>query len=930
MKNLIFIVLIILLIVGALFINLPKTGLSNHPKPNTEGKKELQKNEQNSNCYINRSAPENAPIRKKLEEIIIEHIEFEDATIQGVIDALCVEAKRKDPEGKGINIVYLPKIKPVKPKSDLELFLDEVEDEEDLKPEPDEDSFREITMMFEDLSLGEAIRNICFAAELKYRVEKHVVVMADKSVPLDPLETRIYPIESEADFGSQSAKLDTGGTESVKPFFERRGVFFPDGSEIVYNDAVSRLIAKNTPEQLRRIEMLIDEIYVVDPQVLITTRLIKIPDCEFRKIKKTKKNSLYEQILLSDKSEIIASASIVTQNGEEATLRMVRDVYFPDSWGESSNYSKSDSIDDENETKKGDKGNRQAKLDNPEISTPSSPEFGEPTELGVRLTTTPTVDPDKYTITMDMIPVIQYFAGWTEFDNNIKTEIIKAWTVITQVTLYDGHTVCMGSSIEDVSPEGKRERNRFVMTVTARLIRPDGTYIRDIPGELNPVSKIFRLKSGKRISAEEKELDKVILDRIEFKDADLQKAVKALKQKTKLNMAIGMDEADLENIPAKINLDLRKIPISDVLRYLCMQTGLQYCIDDNVILIGNESIQEMYTRFFPIRFALVARIVSLPDDEWSDDEFYDGTIEEMGWTFQEPPYRLKTREGLEKYFAENLITFPEGTAVAYDRRTQKLLVKNTEKNLKLIENLLRNLDIEQPQVNIESTIVEISNKDLIALIGKKAAMGENLNLDQIEKIINSPGSRILFCQSVIAKNGEEANIRKVNETYLPNSWSFDEVHLHEGYIEKIPPVPEFGASFDMGTGFTVTPNVSPDGYTLTLSLNPQFLKFEGWSEYNAFEMDAHRKFQTGKNVFKMPIWRRNDIIQNLKVYDGKTIIAGRTQQIDISNKNNKSFNPNTSWTEMLNEGRKNGEELQNIFFFIKANIINPFGECLRK
>ena len=69
---------------------------------------------------------------------------------------------------------------------------------------------------------------------------------------------------------------------------------------------------------------------------------------------------------------------------------------------------------------------------------------------------------------------------------------------------------------------------------------------------------------------------------------------------------------------------------------------------------------------------------------------------------------------------------------------------------------------------------------------------------------------------------------------------------------------------------------------------------------------------------------------NVKVYDGDTILVARSQQIDIAEKDNGSFDYVKSWTEMLKDSKRDGEELKNVFYFIKANIMNPDGEFVRK
>jgi general secretion pathway protein D len=170
---------------------------------------------------------------------------------------------------------------------------------------------------------------------------------------------------------------------------------------------------------------------------------------------------------------------------------MVTEQYFPESWGEA----------------------QLAEMGGVtgSVYISSMPEFGEPTELGVRLTVTPTVDPDRYTITLDMVPVVQTHVGWTDYSyeqitssgtvqNILRMPIIEARTVETQLTIYDGETVVLGgimrdntSYIDDRIPilgdlplvgrffrsKGvNAQKNNLLIFTTPRLVNPNGAPLR--------------------------------------------------------------------------------------------------------------------------------------------------------------------------------------------------------------------------------------------------------------------------------------------------------------------------------------------------------------------------------------------------------------------------------------------------------------------
>jgi len=397
-------------------------------------------------------------IQRKLNEIILDHIEFEEVTIPTVVQYLKQRSRELDPEKKGVNIFLRlggggQATQPGEAAVDDlfgggDLFGEEEDMEDDTEDDGgfgDEavggavaDGVPPITIVVDNIPLGEAIRYICRGANLKYRIEKHAVVIASQDVALDELETRIYPVEQESmsEIGGDGG--EEGGTSSMVRYFRQRGVSFPEGSRAVYDPRISRLIATNTPENLAKIEDVIRELNVVDPQVLIECKFVEIQtnklnnlgfewrigrpvgpsassstfdpndplmrfntdltwtnnDRVFHIIHRDSQLVSWEAIVhaldLRDTTDILATPRITTQNGEEATIRMATEVYFPESWGEAQFVSVSGVSD---------------------YFVPSIPEFGEPTELGVRLTVTPNVDADRYTISLDMVPIIQSHVG---------------------------------------------------------------------------------------------------------------------------------------------------------------------------------------------------------------------------------------------------------------------------------------------------------------------------------------------------------------------------------------------------------------------------------------------------------------------------------------------------------------------------------------
>jgi tetratricopeptide (TPR) repeat protein len=492
----------------------------------------------------------NDAIIKKLKNIIIPKIIFEDVSLPAAINHLRRISKQLDPEGVGVNIFLMLK------KPGIEDVVDTTTDNGgDNRGAPGddlaEDTFAEDTTTAgagengdgEDLnaiptvtlrlltskSLGQVIHYVCKSAGVRYRIERYAVVVARKNIALDDLETRIYPVEESV--------LSSVG-DDLRQYFVDSGIAFPDGAKVIYDRRISRLIVTNTPDNLTKIEQLIHEqLNSPDPQVIIQAKFIEIEQNDLNELSfnyalsrslgpgetgtasgklefdvnnrvtrsmsntnvfsyVTSKNGYDFAMQISavdqaNSTDLLASPRVVTMDGEEASIRMVREVYYPSDWGEATTSTTTS--------------------DNSSSYTYISPtpEFDEPTELGIVLKVTPKVDMDRRTITLHMNPTVQTFMGWTDYSYDVvdpsglvihevlTREIIGERTVDTQVTVYDGETIVLGGIIRDHVQEitdkvpilgdvpliGRFFQSRgthstkknLLIFLTCRLVRPDGT-----------------------------------------------------------------------------------------------------------------------------------------------------------------------------------------------------------------------------------------------------------------------------------------------------------------------------------------------------------------------------------------------------------------------------------------------------------------------
>jgi len=319
------------------------------------------------------------------------------------------------------------------------------------------------------------------------------------------------------------------------------------------------LIATNTPENLRKIEQVIsNELSSRDPMVQIQAKFVEIQQDELKelgfdyivssngatnpptangKLQMSQNDptlrsvapSVNDNLLIYHRQtdnftfdgaikalnqmntqDILSSPRITTLNGQQAMIKMVREVYFVDTYTQSQLTSTTSTTTNGNSTGTG------------YTYVSPFPTFGSATELGISLTVTPEVDVARRTITMDMQPIVQALAGWTTYEYTlsgavgkllpvqiIKKPQISQRTINTKVTIYDGETIVLGGVIADniatvsdkipvlgdvpligrffASQGTQSVKTNLLIFLTCRLVKPDGapffpdTMVRGLP-----------------------------------------------------------------------------------------------------------------------------------------------------------------------------------------------------------------------------------------------------------------------------------------------------------------------------------------------------------------------------------------------------------------------------------------------------------------
>ncbi len=212
-------------------------------------------------------------MNEKLASMIVDRVAFEQATIEEAVEFLRKKARELDPEGLGVNFVLKTAV-----------FAAPAADGAAAAPAPA--AARQIDLKLDQLNMLEVVKLVAQQADMKWRVDEFAVVFAPNAENLETLftqEFRVPPgfITSKIDLGGgEQGKLGEAVTiqrEEIRKKLEGFGVEFPTGATAVYLPNGSRLVVRNTQQNLDLIEeALRQEGGDVAPQVQIETRFLEI------------------------------------------------------------------------------------------------------------------------------------------------------------------------------------------------------------------------------------------------------------------------------------------------------------------------------------------------------------------------------------------------------------------------------------------------------------------------------------------------------------------------------------------------------------------------------------------------------------------------------------------------------------------------------
>lgn len=302
-------------------------------------------------------------------------------------------------------------------------------------------------------------------------------------------------------------------------------------------------------------------------------------------------------------------------------------------------------------------------------------------------------------------------------------------------------------------------KNRYLQDARAQtranaLAEVDASWESSLPPVSNNLGRLFGAREGpedrQAVSVSEK-LTRIVLPKVQFIDVTLAEAVEFLSLQSRQYDTTTPD-SDRKGVSivvaggpdfsgAKVTLDVRGVPLDEVLRYVADQAGMRHVVERYAVrLVPLGAVTEgLVTRVFRVPPDFIQSASGQGDAGGAAIDPFAPVDQGSGGVGQ-----LRKRLGAREFLENRGIAFPEGAAADFSPGTSTLMVRNTQDAVDLVETLVDQARSRQPkQVEIRVTMLEI----------RQDTLGE-LGYDWLVAPFNVGGSEKVFGAGGVSGNSD--------------------------------------------------------------------------------------------------------------------------------------------------------------------------------
>ncbi|CAI8283007.1 MAG: Putative type II secretion system protein D [Opitutia bacterium UBA7350] len=219
---------------------------------------------------------------------------------------------------------------------------------------------------------------------------------------------------------------------------------------------------------------------------------------------------------------------------------------------------------------------------------------------------------------------------------------------------------------------------------------------------------------------------------------------------------------------------------------------------------------------------------------------------------------------------------------------------------------------------------------------------DNYDIDlAIRALSRKTGSDLMSAPKVTVLSGKRAEIKVGQEFRYPESYGDIESTAStsgggnngggSASISITAGTPEDFTTQTVGVELSVTPNVQNDD-TISLELNPKVTEFEGFVEYGGPSV----AISGGTTVtvpagFFQPIFSKREIVTDVTVFDGATLVMGGLTRDEVKYINDRvPVLGSIPGVGRLFRSEGETRQKRNLLIFVTANLVSPGGSLSRQ
>ena len=210
----------------------------------------------------------------------------------------------------------------------------------------------------------------------------------------------------------------------------------------------------------------------------------------------------------------------------------------------------------------------------------------------------------------------------------------------------------------------------------------------------------------------QRKLRELIIAQVDFSEATVGEVMEYLRVRTRDLDPSGKGIDFVNGVPADqplrpISLNLREVPIEEVLRYVADMAGITYKVEEFAVRLVSltDASADIISRTYRVPPDFISSAPAAAAAPTSADPFASSNAASAG-----PQLR---RLGAKEFLESQGVAFPEGTGASYNPSSSTLIVRNTAKNLELVDMLVEQAYNRSPrQVVVEVKMMEVRDNRL--------------------------------------------------------------------------------------------------------------------------------------------------------------------------------------------------------------------------